>query len=322
MRAAVVRRFGDPEGIEIVDVPTPTPGPGQVAIDVEAIGVGGVDTVVRRGTLAEVGPPAGLVLGSEVAGTVAAAGPDMDPSWVGRRVWAFTGLGGGYAEVALAAGDDLTPLPDALTPVEAVTLGSAATVAHFALRHARLAAGGSVLVRGGAGSIGIAAVELAAAGGASTVAVTTSSPERGARLRQLGATDVLDRGGNGGAAAPACFDVIIDIVGGSDLPAFVDRLAPNGRLVLVGMVAGPPPADFGLRLTSLDVFQQSRSFATFSLGTVPVPERNRARADILTAAADGRMHAVVHDVLPLAHAATAHRLVDSGEVFGRIVLTP
>jgi NADPH:quinone reductase len=102
----------------------------------------------------------------------------VDTSWVGRRVWAFTGL------------------------------------AHFALSHPRFAPGESVLVRGAAGSIGIMTVQLAARGGASAVAVTTSSAERGDRLRKLGATHVLNRAGEGGQDAPPGYDVIIDIVAG------------------------------------------------------------------------------------------------------------
>lgn len=318
MRAIAIRRFGDPDGMEVIDIPAPEPGPGEVVLNTEAIGVGGVDAVIRRGTLAGYGFTEGLIPGSEVAGTVTAVGDGVDASWIGRRVWAFTGTGGGYVEQAVARVGDIVELPADLSSVDAVTAGSSATVAHFALQHARFAAGESVLVRGAAGSIGIAAVELAARGGAGAIAVTTSSPERGRRLLDLGATHVLDRSGEGDG--PAAFDVIIDIVAGDDLPLFIDRLAPNGRLVLVGLVGGPPPADFGTRL--MGAFQQSRSFATFSLDTVPVAERDRVRAEQFAATARGDLHAVVHDVLPLEKAAEAHRRMDDGTVFGRIVLTP
>ncbi len=320
MRAIAIRRFGDPDGMEVIDIPAPTPGPGQAVLRTEAIGVGGVDAVIRRGTLAGHGFTAGLIAGSEVAGTVTAVGDGVDASWVGRRVWAFTGTGGGYVEQAVARVEDIVALPDDLTSIDAVTAGSSATVAHFALAHARFAAGESVLVRGAAGSIGIAIVELAARGGAGVIAVTTSSPERGRRLLDLGATHVLDRSGAGDPSAPESFDVIIDIVAGDDLPIFIDRLAPNGRLVLVGLVAGPPPADFGTRLMSS--FQQSPSFSVFSLGSVPVAERDRVRAEQFAATARGDLHAVVHQVLPLEKAAEAHRQMDDGTVFGRIVLTP
>ncbi len=320
MLAVRIERFGDPDGMRLTDVPSPEAGPGQVVIRVEAIGVGGVDAVIRRGTLGGYGFTEGLIPGSEVAGTVADVGPGVDPAWVGRRVWAFTGTGGAYVEQALAQVGDVVELPDGLSAIDAVTLGSAAPVARFALDHARFAAGQSVLVRGAAGSIGITIVELAARGGASAVAVTTSSAERGRRLRELGATHVLDRSGAGDEAAPSSYDVIVDIVGGSDVPVFIDRLAPNGRMVLVGAVAGFPPADFGIRL--LSSFQQSRSFATFSLDTVPTATRDAARVELFAAAVRGELHAVVHDVLPLADAADAHRRMDAGTVFGRIVLVP
>jgi NADPH2:quinone reductase len=235
-------------------------------------------------------------------------------------VWAFTGTDGGYAEQAVALIDDIIPLPAGLTAVDAVTLGSAGTVAHFALKHAHFKAGERVLVRGAAGSIGIATVELAAQGGASAVAVTTSSAERGQRLMTLGATHILDRSGAGDSDAPGDFDVIVDIIGGPGLPTFLDRLAPNGRLILVGAVAGFPPADFGMSL--MRAFQQSRSFATFSLATIPIEDRNRVRAAQFEGVTRGRMTPVVHDVLPLERASDAHREMDNGSVFGRIVLVP
>lgn len=320
MRAVTIERFGDPSGMVVGEAPVPAPGPGQVVIETEAIGVGGVDAVIRRGTLSGLGFSTGLVPGSEVAGRVTAVGAGVDAAWVGRRVWAFTGTSGGYVEQAVARVDDVVALPRELSSTDAVALGSSAPVAHFALAHAHLAAGESVLVRGAAGSIGIAAVELAARGGASAVAVTTSSAERGERLRALGATHVLDRGGEGDPDAPDAYDVIVDIVGGPGTPDFIDRLASNGRMVVVGAIAGMPPADFGARL--LGAFQQSRSFATFSLDTVPAAALGAVRAEQFDAAGRGELHAVVHEVLPLDQAAEAHRRMDAGTVFGRIVLVP
>jgi len=320
MKAVVIRTFGAPEGLEVVDLPVPAPGPGQVRITTEAIGVGGVDAVIRRATIGGLGLKEGHLLGSEAAGTVDAVGEGVDASWVGRRVWAFTGLTGAYAERTVAAVEDVLPLPEALTATDAVTLGSSGVVAHFALDRARPVPGESVLVRGAAGSIGLSAVQLAAGRGAGAVAVTTSSAERGERLRELGATHVLDRSGEGGADAPEGFDVVIDVVGGPGLPGIVDRLNPNGRYVIVGVVAGQPPADFGTRL--LDGFRKSLTFATLSLDTVPNAERQTVRAAQFADAARGELRTVVHDVLPLVDAAKAHRAMDEGTVFGRIVLVP
>ncbi|MFF4401703.1 zinc-binding dehydrogenase [Streptomyces sp. NPDC001480] len=320
MKAVVIRTFGDPDGLEIVDVPVPVPAPGQVRIATEAIGVGGVDAVIRRGTLAAYGFREGHILGSEVAGKVTAVGGGVDASWIGRRVWAFTGLSGGYAEQAVALIEDVLPLPDGLTGADSVTLGGSGVVAHFALDRARFTSGETVLVRGAAGSIGITAVQLAARGGASAVAVTTSSVERGARLRDLGATHVLDRSGEGAPDAPAGFDVVIDVVGGPQLPLFLDKLTSNGRYVAVGVVGGQPPADFGMRL--MDAFRRSLSFATFSSDTVPGPDRQAVRSSHFADAAHGDLRTVVHAVLPLDQAVLAHREMDAGKVFGRVVLAP
>lgn len=320
MKAVVIRTFGAPDGLEIVDVPVPVPAPRQVRIATEAIGVGGVDAVIRRGTLAAYGFRAGHVLGSEVAGKVTAVGEGVDASWIGRRVWAFTGLSGGYAEQAVALIEDVLPLPEGLTGADAVTLGGSGVVAHFALDRARFTSGETVLVRGAAGSIGITAVQLATRGGANAVAVTTSSVERGARLRDLGATHVLDRSGEGGSDAPAGFDVVIDVVGGPQLPFFLDKLTSNGRYVAVGVVGGQPPADFGMRL--MDAFRRSLSFATFSADTVPGPDRQAVRSSHFADAAHGDLRTVVHALLPLDQAVLAHREMDAGKVFGRVVLAP
>ncbi|MFF7215919.1 zinc-binding dehydrogenase [Streptomyces sp. NPDC008238] len=320
MKAVVIKEFGGPEGLAVVDLPAPVPAAGQVLIATEAVGVGGVDTVIRSGALAAYGFTEGFVPGSEVAGTVTAVGDGVDASWTGRRVWAFTGTGGGYVEQAVVPVEQVLPLPGDLPAVDAVTLGSAGAVAHFGLRHARFAAGETVLVRGATGSIGIMTVQLAARGGASAVAVTTSSAARGERLRRLGATHVLDRSGAGGQDAPAGYDVIVDVVAGEGMPSFLDRLVPNGRMVVVGAVAGQPPADFGA--TIMAAFQKSLSFATFSTATVAPAGLRAVRGEQFAAAARGGIETVVHEVLPLDAAVLAHRKMDAGEVFGRIVLAP
>jgi len=319
VKAVVIQTFGPAEGLAVVDLPAPAPAAGQVLITTEAIGVGGVDAVIRRGTIGGYGFEAGHVPGSEVAGIVTAVGDDVDSSWIGRRVWAFTGLGGGYAEQASARVEDVLPLPPDLSSVDAVTLGSSGVVAHFALAHARFSPGESVLIRGAAGSIGVTAVQLAARG-AGAVAVTTSSADRGDRLRGLGATHVLDRSGKGGADAPAGYDVIVDVVAGADLPSFFAQLKPNGRMVTVGVVGGQPPADFGMQMMA--AFRKSLSFATFSADTVSESDRRAVRTEQFAAAGRGELRTVVHEILPLDDAVLAHRKMDVGEVFGRIVLAP
>jgi NADPH:quinone reductase len=320
VKAVAIKAFGSPEGLEVIDLPDPSPAAGQALIATEAIGVGGVDALIRSGAVAAYGFKEGHVPGSEIAGTVAAVGDGVPASWIGRRVWAFTGLGGGYAEQAIIAAESLVPLPAGLSAVDAVTLGTSGAVAHFGLRHANFAAGESVLVRGAAGGIGIMTVQLAARGGASAVAVTTSSAERGDRLGELGATHVLDRAGRGRADAPAGYDVIIDIIAGPDLASFFAKLNPNGRMVAVGAMAGDPSADFGL--TMFAAFQKSMSFATFSGNTVPEADRRAETAEVFAAAMRGELRSVVHELLPLEQAVLAHQKMAAGEVFGRIVLSP
>lgn len=320
MKAIAIQTYGGPEGLAVVDLPAPAPAAGQVVIATEAVGVGGVDTVIRSGALAAYGFKEGHIPGGEVAGIVTAVGDGVDASWIGGRVWAFTGTGGGYVEQALAPVEEIVPLPVNLSAVDAVTLGSSGVVAHFGLRHAHFTPGETVLVRGAAGSIGIMAVQLAARGGATAVAITTSSAERGERLRRLGATHVLDRSGEGVRPAPAGYDVIIDVAAGTDMPSFFDRLNPNGRMVAVGAVAGPPPADFGTKIMA--AFQKSMSFAAFSAATVAGGDRRAVRSEQFAAASRGEIETVVHEVLPLDAAVLAHQKMDAGEVFGRIVLTP
>ncbi|MEV4537987.1 zinc-binding dehydrogenase [Asanoa sp. NPDC049518] len=314
MKAVAIKEFGGPAGLVVVDVSGPVPGPGQVLVATEAIGVGGVDVMIRSGAIP--GIREGHIPGGEVAGTVTAVGDGVDRALVGQRVWAFTGTGGGYVEQAIAAAGDVVSLPAGLSAVDAVTLGSAGVVAHFGLAHAHFSPGEAVLVRGAAGSIGIMTVQLASRGRAGAVTVTTSSAERGRRLRDLGATHVLDRSGAGG---PAGYDVIIDVVAGEHMPSFIDRLNPNGRLVMVGAVGGQPPADFGTTLTR--AFQRSLSFATYSAATTPQSARRAVRTGQFAAAARGELRPVVHEVLRLDQAVLAHQKMDAGEVFGRIVLT-
>ena len=320
LKAISIKTFGSPDGLAVVDLPVPAPAAGQVLIATEAVGVGGADTVVRSGARAAFGFKEGHIPGSEVAGTVTAVGDGVDASWIGLRVWGFTGLGGGYAEQAVAPVEQILPLPSSLSAAAAVTLGISGAVAHFGLRHAHFAPGETVLVRGAAGGIGIMAVQLAAHGGAAAVAVTTSSSERGERLRRLGATHVLNRSGDGGEEAPAGYDVIIDVVAGEDMPSFFDRLNPNGRMVVVGALAGQPPADFGTKIMA--AFEKSMSFATFSAGTLTPADLSAVCSKQFGAASRGEIEAVVHELLPLDEAVLAHQKMDAGEVFGRIVLTP
>jgi NADPH:quinone reductase-like Zn-dependent oxidoreductase len=319
MKAVAIQAFGGPEGLALIDLPDLVPVAGQVLIATEAIGVGFQDAMIRSGAFAAFGFKTGHILGGEVAGTVTAVGQGVDASWIGQRVWAFAGLGGGYAEQVVASAKEIIVVPANLSAVDAVTVGGPGVVAHFALRHAHFTAGESVLIRGAAGPLGIMAIQLAVRGGASAVAVTTSSAERGARLRQLGATHVLDRSG-AGEDAPAGYDVIIDIVAGPDLPSYFAKLNPNGRLAVIGVVGGFPPPDFASAMMA--AFQKSLTFSTFSADTVSEPDKHAVTADLFAAASRGELQMVVHDVFPLDQAVMAHQKMEAGNIFGRLALAP
>ncbi|SCB37836.1 zinc-binding dehydrogenase [Rhizobium lusitanum] len=319
MRAVVVKNFGGPEGLSIISCPDPMPAEGQVVIAVEAVGVGSVDKMIRSGALAAFGFREGFIPGSEVAGKISAAGVGVDVSWIGKRVWAFTGSGGGYAEKVRMPVEDIVILPSNLSPVDSVTLGSSGIVAHFAIRHAHFVPGESLLVRGAAGGIGVMAVQLAVRAGAGIIAVTASSPERGDCLRKLGASIVLDRTGDG-RGSPSGYDVIIDIVGGPELASYFSRLNSNGRMVAVGAIAGFPPADFAAGMYA--AFQKSLSFATFSAHTVEPAARRAVVAELFAAASRKELKAVVAEVFALDQVIPAHRKMETGDVFGRLALIP
>ncbi|EYF04508.1 quinone oxidoreductase family protein [Chondromyces apiculatus] len=317
MKAVTIRDFGGPENLVLQNVPALTPAAGQVLITIEAAGVGLADILMRTGAYrgAYTAPAeGGFVPGLEVAGTVAGLGTGVDPAWRGRRVFAPVQTGG-YAEQAVFAADALIPLPDAISAVDAVALGVNALVAKIALERARLVPGERVLVRGAAGGIGTMATQLAAHAGA-IVAATTSTADRGQRLRELGAVEILDRAATGAEA----FDVILDNVLGPDLATFLGKLKENGRMVLCGAAGGFPPPDFGMAL--LAGFQRSLTLSTLSLNSVDAPRLAAALQEVFALVAAGHLKPVIEATLPLAEAAAAHARLESGQVFGKLVLVP
>lgn len=317
MKAVEISHFGGPEGLAVVERAVPTPGPGQLLIAAEAIGVGYADVLIRRGALAAYGFKAGFVPGAEVVGRVTGVGDGVDRSWLGQRVFANFGadVGGGYAELVVADQAAVVVVPDGLASAKAIPLANG-VVAKYGLARAALAAGDRLLVRGASGGIGLMVTQLAKAHGI-VVAATTSSPERGMRLREYGVAEVLDRS----ATAPtAPFDAIIDIVAGPALATFFSKLKPGGRMILVGMVGGAPPPDFGMAM--FGAFQKSLTFSTLSLNIFDPEARRAALSALMAMAVREAIAPVIHDVVSLEDAAAAHARMESGEVFGKLVLAP
>lgn len=311
MQAIVVNEFGPADHLSLIDVPARTAGDGEVVIAVEAAGVGLVDVLQRQGYL---GASAPYIPGVEVAGRVASVGAGVDARLIGQRV--FAQGQGGYAQQFVAGAGGLVMLPDGVSFEAAVALGINALVARFSLGTARLEAGERVLVRGASGGIGAMAAQMAAQMGAAVTAVTNRQAADG--VAALGVSRVIRRGIDPEPEGP--FDVVIDPVAGDAVPALLGTLAPNGRYIVNGAAAGLPPAGIGEAL--LQGFSRSPSYSLFSLDSVSRDAVLAAATEIFAQAARGELRPLIAEVLPLHEAARAHKILEAGKSFGKLVLTP
>jgi NADPH:quinone reductase-like Zn-dependent oxidoreductase len=194
MHAAYIQQLGPADTIRYGQLPVPPVGPTQVLVQVEAVAAYPVDVLIRAGTW-PTPTPFPFVIGRDLVGRVTHAGPGTEGFTPGQRVWANSlghgGRQGSFATYALVPAERLYPLPDAADPLEAVSLLHPAATAHLALhRHGQLREGHTVLIGGGAGNLGTAAVQLAAMAGARVLA--TCAPADADRCRRAGATQALD----------------------------------------------------------------------------------------------------------------------------------
>ena len=323
MYAITFPTFGGPEVMEWAQVPDPAPGPGEVLLDVAASAVNRADLMQRQGLYP---PPPGAsdVPGLECSGVIAELGPGVTGWQTGQQACALL-AGGGYAERVAVPAAQLMPVPAGVDLVEAAGIPEVAcTVWSNAVMRAGLCAGQTFLVHGGSGGIGTHAIQVAKALGA-TVATTAGSAERLDRCRALGADIVINHREDdfvdvlreaGGA------DVILDNMGAKYLRRNIDALAADGWLAVIGMQGGATgELPIGKMLGT-----RARITATGLRGRpVDGPEGKaeivrQVTAEVLPMFADGRVRPVVHAVLPMREAAQAHRDLDSGAVFGKIVL--
>ena len=290
-------------------------------IDVVATSVNRADLLQRQGRYA---PPPGVseILGLECAGTVAELGDGVSALAVGEPVCALL-AGGGYAErVAVPAGQ-VMPLPPG---VDLVTAGGvpevACTVWLTVVRHAGLAAGELLLVHGGSGGVGTHAIQVGRALGAQVA--TTASAARLARCAELGAQILIDyREQDFAEQLSDRADVILDNMGATYLARNLTALAPDGRLVVIGLQGG---ATAELNLGAL--LTKRASVAAIGLRGRPVDgAQGKAAlcADVVARLwpmfGDGRVTPVTHATVPLADAAQAHQMLEAGGVVGKILLT-
>jgi putative PIG3 family NAD(P)H quinone oxidoreductase len=321
VRAITITEYGGPTVLRLAEVPDPRPGPGEVLIDVAATSVNRADLLQRQGRYA---PPPGAseILGLECAGTVAELGEGVAGFAVGDAVCALL-TGGGYAERVTAPVGQVMALPQG---VDLVTAGGvpevACTVWSTVVRHAQLAAGELLLVHGGSGGVGTHAIQVGRALGARVA--TTASAARLARCAQLGAQIVIDyRERDFAEQLAGRADVILDNMGAKYLSRNLTALAPDGRLVVIGLQGG---ATAELNLGAL--LPKRASVAALGLRGRPVdgPHGKAALcADVVARLwpmfGDGRVKPVVHATVPLADAAQAHQMLEAGGVVGKILLT-
>ncbi|MCO1596213.1 NAD(P)H-quinone oxidoreductase [Micromonospora sp. RHAY321] len=322
MRAITVPQPGGPEALVWAEVPDPEPGPDEVIVDVRAAGVNRADLLQRQGHYP---PPQGApeYLGLECSGVISAVGPGVAEWAVGQQVCALL-AGGGYAEKVAVPAGQLLPVP-ACDPVDAAALPEVAcTVWSNVVRLGRLGSGDTLLVHGGGSGIGTFAIQLGAALGATVLA--TARFAKHPRLRELGATHTIDyreedfveevRRVTGGHGA----DVILDIMGASYLGRNVDALATGGRLMVIGLQGGrKAELNLGALLT------KRASVAATSLRSRPLAEKAEivrgVRDEVWPLVEAGMIQPVVDRRLPMSEAAKAHRLVESSDHLGKVLLT-
>ncbi len=327
MRVVEIESPGGPEVLRLAERPMPEPGPGELLIRVAASGINRPDVLQRKGHYA---PPPGAsdLPGLEVAGVVEqgdAIAMGKAGLKVGDRVCALV-AGGGYAEHCVAPVEQCLPVPDGFSDVEAASLPETFfTVWSNVFDRGRLQSGETLLVQGGSSGIGVTAIQLGRAFGA-TVIVTAGSDEKCAACLEIGAHHAINyksqdfvaevqriTGGKG-------VDVVLDMVAGDYVAREVECLAEDGRLVIIAVQGGiKAELNAGLvlrrRLTVTGSTLRPRSVAF--KGAIA----NALRERVWPLLASRKVRPIVHSTFAAAEASKAHALMESSQHAGKIVLT-
>jgi putative PIG3 family NAD(P)H quinone oxidoreductase len=319
MHAITIDQPGGPEVLRWTEQPDPQPGPGEVVLDVVAAGVNRADLLQREGNYA---PPPGVteVPGLECSGRVAALGEGVQGFAVGDEVCALL-AGGGYATKVVVPAGQVMRLPSTVDVTTAAALPEvAATVWSNVVMVAGLKTGETFLVHGGASGIGTHAIQVAKALGA-RVAVTAGSAERLGRCASLGADVLVNyREQDFVEVLGPTVDVVLDNMGAKYLPRNVDVLARLGRLVVIGMQGGVKG-----ELNLAKLLARNGTVTATSLRFRPATEKAEICHELvekLWPLVDaGTVKPIVQDVLPMERAADAHRRLEEGDVFGKLLLT-
>ncbi len=316
--------YGGPEVLTLVEGQVPRPGTGEVLIRVAAAGMNRGDILQRTGNYP---PPPGAspVLGLEVSGTIAAVGENVGDLREGQEVCALV-TGGGYAEFCAVPASQCLPVPRGLGLVEAAALPETfLTVWTNVFERGRLIPGESFLVHGGSSGIGTTAIQLARAFGVRVFA-TAGSVDKCAVCQQLGAERTINyrredfvsvvKEATGGSGV----DVILDMIGGSYAERNQQALAVEGRLVQIGIMEG---SKITLDLLQMMVRRQTITGSTLRARSVAdkgaIARLVQEKAWPLIEA--GSIRTVIDRTFPLAEVAAAHRLMESSQHIGKILLT-
>ncbi len=322
MNAIRVKAAGGPEVLSYEELPTPIPGPAEALVRLEAAGVNYVDIYQREGLYKM---PYPFTAGSEAAGVVEAAGPEVKDVRAGDRV-AYAGVLGAYATYAAVPAARLVKLPPGVDTRTAAALMLQGMTAHY-LTHSTypLKAGDTALLHAAAGGVGLLLVQMAKMRGARLIG-TVSTEAKAALAREAGADEVILYSkadfeaevkrltGNRGV------QVVYDSVGRTTYEKSMNCLAPRGYLVLFGNSSGPVPPIDPLVLSAKGSIYMTRP----TMGNyIATREELLARAnDILGWAASGRLRVRIDRTFPLTAAAEAHRYLASRQSAGKLVLIP
>ena len=325
MRAITIPTPGDADTLVLAEVPTPDLAADEVLLQVAAAGVNRADLMQRQGFYP---PPPGAspYPGLEVSGTISALGQDVTGWAVGDQVCALLS-GGGYAEQVAVPAAQLLPVPDGVSLVDAAALPEVvSTVWSNVFMTANLQVGQTILIHGGSSGIGTMAIQLSRAVGA-RIAVTAGTAEKLEACRDLGAeilvnyreqdfVEILREATHGDGA-----DVILDNIGAKYLARNVSTLAPEGRLVIIGLQGGVKAE---LDINAL--LRKSAAIIATSLRSRPAAEKGAivaaVREHVWPLIEAGQVKPIVHKTYPIAQAAAAHRDLEAGTAIGKLLLTP
>ncbi|HLX14825.1 MAG TPA: quinone oxidoreductase [Bradyrhizobium sp.] len=328
MKAVQINRFGGPEVLGVVELPTPIPGAGQLLLRVRAIGVNLADTLTRMDRYA-VTPPLPAILGAEAAGVVEAFGAGVHGFAIGQRIAAplfVTNSLGAYAEFVVIDAGLAVPMPDDISFEQAAALLIQGLTALCLTRQAP-PKGKTVLVNAAAGGVGSILIQLAKRAGARTVIAGASNPKKLDFARALGADAGVDytkpewidelRGVTDGNGP----DIIFESVGGDVTVASLAVLAPLGQIVIYGALN---IQSFQLGVPELlGLIFKNQSLTGFAFAPLLTPASLRSGlAELFDLVTKGELVVTIGGSYPLAEASKAHSALEGRGTTGKLILTP